>query len=74
MKQLEEKVSIGEYIKRLRFFEKLHQWELGEKIGVTQVTIHNWESGKSEPATKHLAKMNQVLGWEFDLDKIITNK
>lgn len=39
----------------------LTQRQLGEKIGVSQRTIANWEGGEREPSAEKILKITEVL-------------
>jgi DNA-binding XRE family transcriptional regulator len=41
--------SFGEVIRKYRKLNGLMQAELAEKLGVTETTIYNWESGRKKP-------------------------
>ena len=42
-------VKIGEFIAKCRKDKKMTQVELGEKLGVTEKAISNWENGRNMP-------------------------
>lgn len=50
-KLIESRVKVG-----------LSQKELGDKLGVTQVTISNWERGKSAPSEEQQERLRQIVG------------
>ncbi len=58
-------MTTGIKLRNLRIKKKLSQEELAEKIGVSQVTIGNWEQGKS---IKHenVKKLAEILDVPFD--------
>jgi len=56
------KSSLGESIRAARKRNALSQAELSEKLGVTQATISNWESGKGEPDSPTKGKLESILG------------
>lgn len=45
---------------------KLTQKELAEILGVSNVTIVNWEKGKSEPDASQLRKISELSGIPLD--------
>ena len=49
-------------IRELRVRAGLSQGELAEKIGVSQVTISNWETKRSAPRKEQSAKLGRILG------------
>ena len=52
---------IGQRIRRSRIGSGLTQSELADKVGVSTLSIHNWETGKVRP-TKKLENLEAVLG------------
>jgi len=42
------------------------QLELAIKLGVTPLTIQNWERGKYEPAASNLRQIAQTFGVSMD--------
>jgi transcriptional regulator with XRE-family HTH domain len=55
--------AFGEEIKRLRKLRGLKQTPLAELAGVSQVSIHKWESGKSQAIDKEtLNRLASALG------------
>ena len=57
-------MEIGERIKQLRKDSGLTQQQLGEKIGVSAISIRKYESGDRTPSTTTL----KVIGRIFNLD------
>ena len=55
-------ISFGERMRRGRIKNAWSQAELGEKFGVTQATISNWEIGRVIPDRDQKARLRQVLG------------
>lgn len=54
-------MTIGEQIKKIRQENKLSQKGLGEKLGVSQQMIGQWETGKSNPKIETLDKIANAL-------------
>ncbi|MFM1602059.1 helix-turn-helix transcriptional regulator [Helcococcus ovis] len=48
-------------LKGLRMLKDMSQKELGEKLGKSEYTIANWESGKSSPKITDYYKLKDVL-------------
>lgn len=48
-------------LKELRMLRGFSQLELGDKIGKSQYTILNWESGKTYPDIKNYYKLKDSL-------------
>ncbi|MCG9612848.1 XRE family transcriptional regulator [Vibrio harveyi] len=53
--------TIADRIKALRLREKLTQKELGEKVGVTSVTISKWELDTAKPKSNSLLKLCKIF-------------
>ncbi len=53
-------------LKELRLKKGLTQTELGEKVGVKQNTLTNWENGKREPSFENLVKLADLLDVSLD--------
>jgi transcriptional regulator with XRE-family HTH domain len=51
-----------EQIRELRMDRGLNQAILAGKVGVTQPTISNWESGKTSPSDRQIHLLRDVLG------------
>ena len=49
-----------------RINAKLTQKELAEILGVSNATIVNWESGKTEPNLSQLKKISELSGIPMD--------
>ena len=49
-----------------RINAKLTQKELAEILGVSNATIVNWESGKTEPNLTQLKKISELSGIPMD--------
>ena len=47
--------------KRARLIAGMTQSELAEKIGVTVVSVHQWESGRNLPKVKRLKSVAEAL-------------
>lgn len=45
---------------------RLKQSELADKLGVTAVTVSNWENGKSQPSLNQLRTLSQLAGIPMD--------
>lgn len=62
---------LGRRLSKARPNEGVSQAFLGNKLGVTQTTISNWESGRTSPDETELVKLRRVLG---PFDKSPTSK
>ena len=49
-------------LRELRLRRYLSQAELAERVGVTEVTIHSWETGKRVPRLGNLRRLAEALG------------
>ncbi len=56
-------ISFGERLKRARIRNAMNQKELGEKIGVPQTRISDWEIGKAAPSKQQKEELKRILGW-----------
>jgi DNA-binding XRE family transcriptional regulator len=41
----------------------LFQKDLAKRIGVSEMTIVNWEKGKTKPTKRNLEKIKEILGF-----------
>ena len=53
-------------IRNLREAQGWTQLELAVKLGVTPVTVYNWERGKYEPGVSKLRALAQTFGVSMD--------
>ena len=53
-------------IRELREDRGLTQFELAIRVGVTPISIHNWEFGKSAPGASRLRALADALGVRMD--------
>ncbi|MBE0618854.1 MAG: N-6 DNA methylase, partial [Proteobacteria bacterium] len=54
-------MAAGQWIRARRKAKKWSQTRLGAVLGVTQVTVSLWETGKREPDAKQLEQLRSVL-------------
>ena len=54
--------KIGLFIMECRKRKKLTQAELGEKLGVTEKSISNWENGRNMPDLSLFNPLCEILG------------
>lgn len=54
--------STGTALRNSRLKNGLSQAELGKRLAVTQVTVSNWENGKSRISPEALSKVEGILG------------
>ncbi|WP_195267506.1 helix-turn-helix transcriptional regulator [Eubacterium sp. 1001713B170207_170306_E7] len=54
--------NIGNIIKQARKKEGLTQAELGELMGITAVTVGQWETGKRIPKDETIERLSEALG------------
>lgn len=57
-------------LKRLRDAANLSQRELGERLGVTEITVRSWESGARFPTIQRLREMAKIL--DCDPSELLT--
>ena len=59
-------MKFNERIKSLRLQRSLTQQELGDSVGVSVLTIRNWESGVKSPSMSAIITLSQVLNVSSD--------
>lgn len=59
------KVEIGVRIKTLRKKSLLTQEQLGTMLGVSRVTINEWEKGRKAPALRNVRKLAALIGGKY---------
>jgi len=55
--------TIGDHIRRKRLTLKLTQEQVGEKLGVTEASVYNWESDDSKPSVEPMRAIIEFLGY-----------
>lgn len=55
------KDGFGSLLRKARLADGLTQAGVAEKVGVTQPTIYNWESGKTEPTDKQKGRLRDIF-------------
>jgi transcriptional regulator with XRE-family HTH domain len=58
-------IPFGERVRRARIRHAMTQADLGDKLGVSQVTISNWEIGKIIPSKEDKEKLKGILGAQW---------
>ena len=53
-------------LKKMRNEANLSQYQLARKLNVTPNTIHNWESGLSDPSLENAYNMAKMFGVTTD--------
>lgn len=59
------KQQVGQQIREARKAKGLTQKELGEKLGVSESTVNQYESGKQNLTIDTLGKIADALGFSF---------
>jgi len=54
--------TLGERIRKWRLEEGLFQRDLAKIIGVDEMTIVNWEKGRTKPIKQNLERLEKILG------------
>lgn len=54
--------SVGEFISKLREEKGLTEKELGEKLGITEKNISEWEKNVSVPDASAISKLSEFFG------------
>jgi len=55
--------SLGEHLRKRRLDLALYQRQVATKLGVDEITIVNWEKGRTQPCVRHLPKLITFLGY-----------
>ena len=55
------------YLRESRIYRKYSQKELGKKIGVTESTISQWESGSKNPKVSTLIELCKLLDMDANI-------
>lgn len=58
--------EIGQKIRELRKQSKMTQLQLAEVIGVSLMSIRNYESGKYRPSLKKAKRISELFSIPFD--------
>ena len=59
--------EVGAIIKTMRKLARLSQAELAEKVGVSRVTISNWEGGKHDVQLARIFQVSEACGTKIRL-------
>ncbi|GJM84091.1 hypothetical protein HMSSN139_65870 [Paenibacillus sp. HMSSN-139] len=59
-------IRFAENLKRIREWRDLTKEELGERVGVSGVTIGYWETGRNEPRMGKVEQVANVLNVDID--------
>jgi DNA-binding XRE family transcriptional regulator len=54
--------TLGERIKKWRLERGLFQVDLAKRIGVSEMTIVNWEKGRTKPIKQNFERLEKFLG------------
>lgn len=57
-------ITIGDHLRKLRLDLGLLQREVGERLGVDQTTVANWELNRTTPALRFLPGIISLLGFD----------
>jgi DNA-binding XRE family transcriptional regulator len=53
--------TLGERIKKWRLERGLFQRDLAKMVGVSEMTIGNWEKGRTKPTEKNILRIKEIL-------------
>lgn len=59
-------IRFAENLKRIREWRDMTKEELGERVGVSGVTIGYWETGRNEPRMGKVEQVANVLNVDID--------
>ena len=54
--------TLAQRIKKWRLEQGLFQVDLAKRIGVSEMTIVNWEKGRTKPTKGSLGRLEKILG------------
>jgi DNA-binding XRE family transcriptional regulator len=54
--------TLGERIKKWRLERGFFQRDLTKLIGVDEITIVNWEKGRTKPIKQYLKRLDKIFG------------
>jgi len=54
--------TLGKRIKKWRLERGLFQRDLAKKIGVSEMTVVNWEKGRTKPIKQNSERLEKILG------------
>lgn len=57
-----EQIEFAMAIKNARRSKGMKRSELAKEVGTHNITVFNWETGRSMPSNSNLKKLKQVLG------------
>ena len=60
------RTNLGNRLKKYRYYSGLSQRELAEIIGVTNVTLSNWEGGKTTPPLEQALHLAHTLDVSYE--------
>lgn len=61
--------QLGEHLRKRRLELTLYQNQVAKRLGVDEMTIVNWEKGRTQPSLKHLPSLITFLGYvPFDCE------
>lgn len=63
-------MKIGHKLKKARESKRLSQQEVSDRLGISQKTLSNIESNKSQPTVAQLALMGEI--YEMDMLKLLS--
>jgi transcriptional regulator with XRE-family HTH domain len=58
-------MELGHHLKRARESKRMSQQEVAEHLGISQKTLSNIESNKSQPSIVLLAEMGKIFGMDM---------
>lgn len=58
-------MELGHHLKKARETKRMSQQEVAERLGISQKTLSNIESGKSKPSIVLLAEMGKIYGMDM---------
>jgi transcriptional regulator with XRE-family HTH domain len=59
-------ISLGKNMRSMREAKKMTQEEVGNRLGVSKMTISSWESGKKRMYAKSLKEYCEIIGVKME--------
>lgn len=58
-------MELGHYLKKARESKRMSQQQVADQLGISQKTLSNIESNKSQPSIVLLAEMGKIFGMDM---------
>jgi transcriptional regulator with XRE-family HTH domain len=61
------KYAVGRNIRKYRMFNEIKQEDLAKAIGVSRITLSNYENGKTKISIAHITILSQTLNVTIEI-------